>query len=299
MYQKIVSKKPIKLSVLIVSACFVLLNTSALRAQVTMMPDSSMSDTMTDMMPDADATESTATGSAGVPDPVTNPVEEEPTESGGGGGGGAIIGLLAVGAVVAIASSQKKKPTIQKTFAYEKDVSGADIFLMDFSSKSPFSQQQNWKRRLPELSMQFGSSSYAEPNSFMNFRLEKQFNSKVSLSSNLGIRSSQRKNNDFKSWQWLNIDIQAKDIFTLSDHLLLSANYTEGDDVNSSTSVLLHGNQFDQYKTFFLDRNTRFQLAYSKSVGENQRLGFQLSKDGTSDRSDEHYRVQLVWQNAF
>lgn len=242
----------------------------------------------------------TTDGTDGITDTNTQPVAQ--ASSGGGSSGGALLGLVAVGAVVAVMASRNKTtlsgPTIQKTFTYDKDVTGREVFIMNFSEAETI---DTVKSNLPNWSMQIGSDSYKkQPYSFINMRLTKNLNEKVSVASNWGAHFYSQADKELAAWQWLSLNMQANNVFSKKDRLSFIASYTKGDSTSKSRQSFNQADVFTNNEYLFLDENTRFKLDYSKSLVENQRLGFQLSKNDAplNPFVYQAYRAQVVWQRS-
>jgi hypothetical protein len=303
MNQDITTKKTIKICVALFSTCFIFFNASVLKAQVTgaVTPDADSTDT--DTTTDTTTDTNTPQVTIGVPDTIGATPEEESSSSGGGGGGGALAGLLLVGAVVAIASNKKKAPSIQKTLVYDKDVSGRQIVLLNMTSLPSSTLNNNdWKKSLPEMSMQLGSyTNEVQPYSFMNIRVNKMLASNISLSGDIGSRMFQRNADSFGAWQRLSMSLNARDVFAKRDTLSFIANYAQGDNSSYIDDLRIQDDQLQSHESVFLEKNTRFKLAYSKPLVENQQLRFQLSKNDSISKANDaqHYLAQFAWQLSF
>lgn len=293
-----------KLLIAAVSICFILFNIA--HAQVT-MDGSTTTDTTTDTT-DTSTDNSTDTDTSTVVDliegtgsePTTEPepVEDEDTGSGGGGGGGvAIVALVAVGAVAvyALSRTNKKKPKIQKTLLSDQ-VSGVGSTLIDVRNQSHFIE----KGIKPTLSFQYGSyqaiNELSQPYSFFNVRYHKSIGSALNLNANAGTRFFTNTGNTFTDSQWLTLGLFSKDVFNAGDRLELTAKYATGDIDENSDSILSQGVVLQDYDTLFSDQNSRFELAYSRVLGQNQRLRFLVQK---LNSSSEDYAAKLAWRYAF
>ena len=305
-----------KLLVLAVSISFVSLNSSVSYAQMTMdgstMTDGGMDaddttttdDTMTeadDTMADdsstvVDLVEGTTPEETPAPEPAPAP-EPESSGGGGGGGGGAIIALVAVGAVVLIAtnSSKKKEPKIQKTFLSDQ-VSGIGTELIEISNQSSFLEQAEQ----PSFSFQYGTyqsfTGFDKPYSFLNLRYQKSLSSSLNFSADAGTRYFSQSSGQLDDSQWLSLGLSSTNLLAKHDRLAFTARYSTGDVEENSDSFSLHSNVLESYDAIFSDQNAQFELAYSLSLGQNQRLRFLMQK---INQRAENYAAKLAWRYAF
>lgn len=315
MKQTIAQKKSTKFATIFISAFFLVLNSTVLKAQVTDAVTPPDTTDTTDMAEEIDETETDDTNDT-TPTSIAVPIRPDPNEqenTGGssGGGSGAIVGLLAIGAVVVLVSSKKKTPAIQKTFVYDKDIDNGQTVLMDLSQKPASlvvdSDSKTWKQTLPTLSLQIGSHSYKKQTySFTNLRLKKIVNANISLSSDIGARFLQRESSAFGVGQWFTMSVNVNNVFKEKDKLSFIANNTLDDNTFSqfddglTRKVQFQGYRFQDYRSLFLDKKTRFELAYTKPLVENQHIRFQLSKNDSTVLLDskQHYRILFSWQRS-
>ena len=309
-----------KLLVLAVSISFVSLNSAVSYAQMTM--DGS---TMTDGGMDADDDTTTATDDTmteaddtivddsstvvdliedtvpeETPEPAPEPEPEPEPEGGGGGGGGAggaIVALVAVGAVVLLVtnSSKKKEPKIQKTFLSDQ-VSGIGTELIEISNQSSFLEQA----AQPSFSFQYGTyqsfTGFDKPYSFLNLRYQKSLSSSLNFSADAGTRYFSQSSGQLDDSQWLSLGLSSTNLLAKHDRLAFTARYSTGDVEENSDSFSLNSNALESYDAIFSDQNAQFELAYSFSLGQNQRLRFLMQK---INQSTEEYAAKLAWRYAF
>ena len=308
-----------KLTIIAVSLCMGLLNSHsvyAMEATDTTTNTDSTADTSTGTDSTTDTTgETTDTSTDGsVVDLLENTDSEQPAEEnsdsgGGGSSGGAIIGVVAIAAVVAVVLSKnkKKKPQIQKTLISDKIAKQGTEFI-ELSGTAAFAEQ-NKQKGLPQLSLQYGSYEQAlsnnQPYSFINARLSQSIGSSLSLDTDVGTRlfyndHSTHLANDFGSAQWVSLSLKAKQIFSKNDRFEFLAKYTVGDDFQRHQSLLLDGSALQNYASIFSNENTQFELAYSRTLGQNQRLKFQLQKvDSLDVANNSDYQAVMAWRRAF
>lgn len=310
MIKKIQLKKTL---VIIISTSFVLFNTATAYAQTTTPTtgDDSTTDT-------TDTTTDTAVDDTTVVDVIESTDSEQPadqpqedTGGGGGGGGGAIIGLVVVGAIVAVVLTRKKSPKIQKTLVSDQ-VSGDGTQFIELSSLSSLADQPS-KSTLPELSFQYGSyqqlAGFSQPYSFFNVRASKALGTNLSLHADAGTRLSFRNSSysnglynngdDVVNSQWLVLGLQTKNLLRQNDRLEFFAKYSTADGDQQSNNLLSNGVDLQDHESLFSDTNARFELAYSRAFGQNQRLRFLLQKTDSTLLGDDGYRAKIAWRHAF
>ncbi len=312
-----------KLTVIAVSLCLGVFNSHSMYAMETtdtMTTTDSTTDTSTDTNATTDTTNSGTTGTettadGSVVDLLENTDSEQPPaeeSSDGGGGsssGGAILGVVAIAAIVAVvlSTNKKKKPQIQKTLVSDKIANQGTEFI-ELSGTSDFIDQ-NWQKGVPQLSLQYGSYEQALnnglPYSFINARLTKSVGTSFNLYADVGTRLFYNGNaaygeNDFGSAQWLSFSLQTKDVISTNDRIEFLAKYTVGDKFQRHQSLLLDGSSLQNYTGIFSNENTQFELAYSRALGQNQRLKLQLQKVNSLDAvNDSDYQAVMAWRHAF
>ena len=318
-----------KLIVIAISVSYLSLNSAVSYAQMT-MDGSATTDTVTDtaaetttetagmdattdtadtsddttaMDDSTDATDSPATvvdlveGTNSEETPPAQPVPEPEESGGGGGGGGAILALVAIGAVVffAVNSSKKKEPKIQKTFLADQ-VSGIGTELIEISSQSSYLEQG----LQPSVSFQYGSyqsiTGFDKPYSFFNLRYQKPLGSRLSFNADAGTRYFAQNSSQTYDSQWLGLGFSSSNLFTKQDRLAFTARYATGDIEENSNSLSLHDSKLEKYDAIFSEQNAQLELAYSRTLGQNQRLRFLVQK---LNASAEKYAAKLAWRYAF
>ena len=305
-----------KLLVVTVSWCFVSFNSAMSYAQMTGgstdMDGTSMEtmDDETDAMQDATETMEVPPSETPEADDTTSVVDlvegttSEPADvpaeqanGSGGGGGGAILALVAAGAiaVVVISNNKKKKPKIQKTFISDQ-VAGVGTQLIDISTQSNFLDQP--KSSL--FGLQYGTyqsvSSLNQPYSFLNINYQKRLGSKLNVFADAGTRYFVKAASELQDSQWLNLGFATTSMLAKNDRLSFTAKYAVGDIDKNNDSFELQSTALQNYGAIFSDQNSEFELAYSRALGQNHRLGFLMQKL-SSDIED--YAAKLAWRYTF
>lgn len=301
-----------KAVVIAMSASFVLFNTAVSYAQTT---TPSTTDTTTDTMTDTttDSTDPTTEDTTVIDvientgsEEVVDQPEEDSGDSGGGGGGGAILGLIVVGAVVAVVLSSKKSPKIQKTLVSDK-VSGYGTQFVELSSKSSFIEGSTIPKT-PQLSFQYGSyqqvAGFNKPYSFFNVRASHAIGANLNFHADAGTKLSfnnglYSNDSDVANSQWFVFGLQTINVLRQNDRLEFFAKYSTGDNDQQDNKLLSNGADLHGYESLFSDENARFELAYSRSLSQNQRLRFLLQKTDSLSEEDDDYRAKIAWRHAF
>lgn len=300
--QRSKSSSLLKLLVFAVSISFIMLNTSASYAQVAVTPpaDPPVSDPVEEPVVEEPVVEEPVVEEPVVEEPVVEdeePVAEEDSGGGGGGGGGgAILAILAVGAVgLLVFNNANKKPKIQKTFISDQ-VAGKGTLLTELTNQSSFLETG----AAPSVSLQYGSYESVErsdqPYSFFNIRYSKSLGSLLRLNADAGTRYfSQTSTSRFDS-QWLSFGLTSRNLFDRNDSLTFTTRYAVGDLNENSDSLNIQGVGLLNYDSLFSDQNSRFELAYNRVLGQNQRLQFLVQKLSSSN---DEYAAKLAWRYAF